>query len=127
MSTLLVIAFPDSNPDLATTFVTNWLTLNKAHYYGTYVYMDPGDFPRLRVPGHYRVRAEYSSRGISSVPGWNGAYLKQEDLDKLPFKAWKGTTDSNFVRIQVNPRAKRTIEKCFKERCTPLRPPRPAT
>jgi len=102
---------PESSPDFAKTFVTNWLTLNKAHYYGTYVYMDPIDFPQLRKPGRYRVRAEYYSRGISSVPGWNGGYLKQEDIARLPFKAWQGTAYSNFVSIQVNARMKKSTDK----------------
>jgi hypothetical protein len=102
---------PEPNPDFVKTFVTNWLTLNKSHYYGTYVYMDPTEFPPLRKPGHYRVRAEYSSRGISSVPGWNGGYLKPEDIAKLPFQAWKGTADSNFVSIQVSGNTNKTPNK----------------
>jgi hypothetical protein len=100
---------PEPNPDFEKTFVTNWLTLNRAHFYGTYVYMDPIEFPRLRKPGHYRVGAEYHSRGISSTPGWNGGYLKQEDVDKLPLPALKGTINSNIVRIQVSP--KKTADK----------------
>jgi hypothetical protein len=60
---------PDPNPDFEKTFVTNWLTLNRGHFYGTYVYMDPIDYPHLRKPGRYKVRAEYDSRGISSTPG----------------------------------------------------------
>jgi hypothetical protein len=102
---------PEPNPDFEKTFLTNWLTLNKAHYYGTYVYMDPIEFPQLRKSGHYRVRAEYSSRGISSVSGWNGGYLKQEDIAKLPFKAWKGTVNSNFVNVQVSAPTKKTTDK----------------
>jgi hypothetical protein len=102
---------PESNPDFATTFVTNWLTLNKAHYYGTSVYMDPIDYPQLRKPGRYRVRAEYYSRGISSVAGYNGGYLKQEDTARLPFKAWKGTTNSNFVNVQVRAPMNKTTDK----------------
>jgi len=97
-------SIPEPDPDFEKTFVTNWLTLNKAHYYGTLVEMDPVEFPQLRKVGHYTVGAEYYSRGISSTPGWNGGYLKQEDIDKLPLKAWKGTIDSNFVTIQVRPR-----------------------
>ncbi|MHB8484891.1 MAG: hypothetical protein ACYDCM_04040 [Candidatus Acidiferrales bacterium] len=109
---LIADSIPDPHsPDLAKTFVKNWLTLNKAHCYGTYVYMDPMNYPQLRKPGHYRIRAEYSSRGISSVPGWNGGWLKQEDIDKLPFKAWKGTVNSNFVSIQVRTPTKKSIEK----------------
>jgi hypothetical protein len=96
-------------PDFEKTFVTNWLTLNKNHFYGTYVYMDPIAFPHLRKPGHYIVRAQYISRGISSTPGWNGGYLKQEDVEKLPFTALKGTINSNTVTIQVS--AKNTAEK----------------
>ena len=95
---------PQPDPDFEKTFVTNWLTLNKAHYYGTLVAMNPTEFPQLRKAGHYTVGAEYYSRGISSTPGWNGGYLKQEDLDKLPLKAWKGKIDSNLVTIQVTPR-----------------------
>ena len=102
---------PDPNPDLAKTFVKNWLTLNKAHFYGTYVYMDPITYPQLRQPGFYRVRAKYYSRGISSVPGWNGGWLKQEDIEKLPFKAWQGSADSNFVSVKVSARTKKKIEK----------------
>ena len=100
---------PEPNPDFEKMFVTNWLTLNRGHFYGTYVYMDPIDFPHLRKPGHYRVIAEYNSRGISSTPGWNGGYLKQEDVEKLPFMALKGTISSNTATIQVS--AKNTSEK----------------
>lgn len=96
-------------PDFEKTFVTNWLTLNKNHFYGTYVYMDPIEFPHLRKPGHYEVRAQYLSRGVSSTPGWNGGYLKQEDVEKLPLTALKGTINSNTVKIQVI--AKNTLEK----------------
>lgn len=94
---------PEPNPDFEKTFVTNWLTLNRGHFYGTYVYLDPIDFPHLLKEGHYRVRAEYYSRGISSTPGWNGGYLRQEDLDKLPLQSLTGTIDSNVVRIRVGP------------------------
>lgn len=68
-----------------------------------YVDMDPIEFPGLRKTGYYRVGAEYYSRGISSTPGWNGGYLKQADIEKLPFKAWQGTIDSNVVTIKVTP------------------------
>jgi len=100
---------PEPNPDFEKTFVTNWLTLNRAHFYGTYVYMDPIEFPRLRKPGHYRVGAEYYSRGISLTAGWNGGYLKQEDVEKLPLPALKGIITSNIVKIQVSP--KKTADK----------------
>ncbi len=102
---------PDANPDLANTFVKNWLTLNKHHYYGTVVFMDPINYPQLGKAGRYRIRAEYSSRGVSAIPGWNGGWLKQEDIDKLPFKDWKGTVNSNFVSIQVSMPMKKPIEK----------------
>jgi hypothetical protein len=103
-------SIPESNPDFAKTFITNWLTLNKAHYYGTYVYMDPIDFPQLRQPGRYRVRANYYSRGISSVAGWNGGYLKEQDIARLPFRAWKGTINSNFAHIQVGAPTKKPLK-----------------
>ena len=52
--------FPESaEPDFERTFVTNWLTLNKNHFYGTHVSMDPIEFPHLRKPGRYRVHAQY--------------------------------------------------------------------
>lgn len=91
-------------PDFEETFLTNWLTLNKKHFYGTYVYMDPIDFPHLRKPGRYRVSAQYYSRGISSTPGWNGSFLRQADIDKLPLAAFQGTIDSNVVTVRVLPR-----------------------
>jgi hypothetical protein len=95
--------FPEpGQPDFEKTFVTNWLTLNKNHFYGTYVFMDPIEFPHLRKPGQYKVRAQYISRGISSTPGWNGGYLKQEDVEKLPLSALKGTISSNTVTVQVS-------------------------
>jgi len=103
-SGMVVDGIPQPNPDFEKTFVTNWLTLNSAHFYGTYVYMDPIDYPHLRKAGHYTIRAEYDSRGISSTPGWNGGYLKQEDVDRLPFPSLKGTIKSNVARIQVSPR-----------------------
>jgi hypothetical protein len=88
-------------PDFEKTFVTNWLTLNRNHFYGTYVYMDPIEFPHLRKPGRHEVRAQYISRGISSTPGWNGGYLKQADIDKLPLTAFSGTLTSNTLTIHV--------------------------
>ena len=100
---------PEPNPDFEKTFVTNWLTLNRGHFYGTYVYMDPMYYPHLRKPGQYKVSAEYYSRGISSTPGWNGGYLKQQDVENLPLGALKGTISSNAVKIQVS--AKNTREK----------------
>jgi hypothetical protein len=79
-----VDAIPQSNPDPIKTFVTNWLTLRKDHYYGTYVYMDPEAFPQLQKPGHYRVKGEYISGGISPNSAWNAARLNAEDIEKLP-------------------------------------------
>jgi hypothetical protein len=67
------------------------------------------EFPHLRKPGAYRVGSEYSSRGISSTPGWNGGYPKQADVDRLPFTALKGTIQSNIVKIQVA--ARKTPQK----------------
>ena len=99
---------PEPDPDFEKTFVTNWLTLSPGHFYGAYVDMDPGEYPMLCSPGSYEVRAEYHSRGISSTPGWNGAYLKQEDVEKLPFVSLKGTLVSNILRIQVRARTKTT-------------------
>jgi hypothetical protein len=91
-------------PDFEEAFLTNWLTLNKKHFYGTYVYMDPIDFPHLRKPGRYQISAQYYSRGISSTPGWNGAFLRQADIDKLPLAAFQGTINSNVVTIRALPR-----------------------
>src|SRR5882757_3383072 len=36
-------SIPDAktDPDFEKTFVKNWLTLNKGHFYGTYVNLDP--------------------------------------------------------------------------------------
>lgn len=100
---IIADSIPEPNPDFEQSFVTNWLTLNRAHFYGTYVHMGPIDFPHLRRPGYYKVSAEYYSRGISSTSGWNGGYLKQEDVDKLPLMDLKGALTSNVVPIQVTP------------------------
>ena len=35
---LAVDGIPKPDPDFERTFVTNWLTLNRGHFYGTYVY-----------------------------------------------------------------------------------------
>jgi hypothetical protein len=94
-------SFPDPEPDVAKTFVNNWLTLRRNHYYGTTIYMDAREFPQLEKPGGYRVKARYVSGGITSNRSSNSARLNQEDIDKLPFKAWAGTVDSDFMKIQV--------------------------
>jgi hypothetical protein len=94
----------NTEPDFEQTFVTSWLTLNKNHFYGTYVYMDPIEFRHLRIPGRYRIQAQYLSRGILSTPGWNGSFLKQTDIDKLPIKAFAGSLDSNDINIIVTSR-----------------------
>ena len=104
-------AIPESNPDALKTFVTNWLTLRANHFYGTVVLMDPRDYPQLRKVGHYRVKAEYRSGGISAAFAYNAARLNQEDIEKLPFKAWAGTEYSNIVSIQVRPPMKQNSSK----------------
>ena len=91
-------SIPAPNPDFEKTFVTNWLTLNRGHFYGTYVDIDPIDFPRLRKPGRYKIGALYDSRGISSTPGWNGGYLKQEDVDKRK-RQWETVLTTWFAEI----------------------------
>ena len=55
---LIADGIPEPDPDFEKTFVTNWLTLNKAHFYSTYVDMDPIEFPELRKTGRYKVGAE---------------------------------------------------------------------
>ena len=90
-----------SQPDFEKTFVTNWLTLNKNHFYGTYIYLDPFEYSLLRKPGRYKLTALYYSRGIYSTPGWNGSFLQQADIEKLPFKPLQGSFDSNAVTITV--------------------------
>ena len=102
---------PESKPDVVRTFVTNWITIPSDHFYGTYVYMDPIDFPQLRTPGRYGVKAEYISGGISPGFAYNAARLNQEDIDKLPFKAWAGTATSNLVTIQVATSSKGSVTK----------------
>jgi hypothetical protein len=56
---LIAERIPEPDPNFEKMFVTNWLTLNKSHYYGTLVGMDPIEFPGLRKTGHYTVGAEY--------------------------------------------------------------------
>jgi hypothetical protein len=102
---------PEPKPDVTKTFVTNWLTLRQNHFYGTIVYMEPKEFPELRKPGHYHVKAEYVSGGISAAFVLNAARLNQEDIEKLPFKAWAGTVYSNLVSIQVSPPTKQDSGK----------------
>ena len=106
-----VDAVPDAHPDLAKTFVTNWLTLRRNYYYGTVVQMDPRDYPSLAKPGHYRVKAQYDSRGISPAFAYNAARLNPEDIERLPFKAWEGTVYSNVVSIQVRSPANQASTK----------------
>jgi hypothetical protein len=106
-----VDGFPNLHPDVTKTFVTTWLTLREGHYYGTVVYMDPREYPQLRKLGHYRVKAEYISGGISSAFASNGARLNQEDIERLPFKAWAGTVYSNLLRIQVSGPIKQNSDK----------------
>lgn len=95
---------PKSDPDFENPFVTNWLTLNHGHFYGTYIFLDPMDYPHLRKPGRYKVRAVYYSRGISSTSGWNGAYLSSTDVENLPLTAFNGTINSRSIKIRVTAR-----------------------
>jgi len=102
-------AIPESKPDVTKTFVTNWLTLPKDHFYGTYIYMDPVAFPQLRKPGHYRIKGEYISGGISPNFAYNAARLNAEDIEKLPFESWAGRIETNFVGVQVAPSSKHGV------------------
>jgi hypothetical protein len=97
--------FPDPHPDVTETFATTWLTLRENRYYGTVVYMDPREYPAAKT---WPLSSE---SGISPAFASNGARLNQDDIEKLPFKAWVGTVYSNLAKIKVSAPMKQSSKK----------------
>lgn len=85
----------------ASVLSTHWTVLTAGHFYGTVFHMYVNDFPKLGVPGTYRLEARYSSVGFPEDGNINLLRVDPEQSKKLPYKAWEGQIDSNPISIKI--------------------------
>ena len=90
----------------ATLLSQHWIALGPGKFYGGEVDMNPSDFPRLRTPGRYLVKFQYGSKGFHEPADGNPLRGREDEISKLPYKAWEGETESNSVKVEVTTRAK---------------------
>jgi hypothetical protein len=106
----LVVVSSESLLDRTTPFASllsrNFTVLGAGKFYGGEAVMDPKEYPQLLVPGRYLVRGEYSSRGFHEPGEGNPLMGREEEINKLPFKAWEGRVESNAIWIEVSKAAK---------------------
>jgi hypothetical protein len=96
----------DRTSPFATLLYENFTVLGPGMFYGGDVVMDPREYPRLRVPGRYLVKGEYSSRGFNAPGEGNPLRGRSEEVRSLPFAAWEGRVRTNAVWITVSRSAK---------------------
>lgn len=85
---------------LASALIRDWIALSPHHFCGTTVKLDPTSYPLLRVPGDYRVMAEYSSQGL--VESYRGALqFEPGEIERLPAKSWQGQIEAEPITITV--------------------------
>ena len=101
----LVVVAGDFRPDGVTPFATllskHLIALAPGMFYRREVDMDPREYPQLRIPGKYLVKGEYSSRGFHEPGEGNPLIGREEEVSKLPFKAWEGRVETNSIWIEV--------------------------
>jgi len=86
---------------LAAVLARNWVALPPGAFYGGHVHMDPRDFPRLRVPGRYRVKGEYRSDSVLRRSENNPLRAHTAEILELPYGFWEGRTITNPVVVEV--------------------------
>jgi hypothetical protein len=89
-------------PPFSEALIAHWIVLGPHYTYGKTIDLGLalGLNPR---PDRYRVRAILSSDGPNSPSVYNDLLHYPEELAKLPFAGWKGTTRSNAVSIEIIP------------------------
>ena len=95
---------PGRKEPFANLFAKFWVALAPAHFYGGNLYMSSSDFPRLNIPGRYKIRGEYISRGFYLPTPNNPLQSYIEELKALPYKPWEGLVETNSIWIDVRPK-----------------------
>src|SRR5260370_35272058 len=87
--------FFTDRPPLATLLSRHWLALGPGEVYGAAITLDPTDYPCLRLAGKYLVYGQYSSVGFHQTP-----QRFDDEIAKLPFRAWDRPTKPNSYGIE---------------------------
>jgi hypothetical protein len=88
-------------PPLASELPRYWIALPPQHFYGGEIVMEASWFEKLRVPGKYRIKGKYSSRGFLARDINNPLVHYAQELEQLPYEAWVGEVETNSVWIEV--------------------------
>jgi hypothetical protein len=99
----------DPTETITNRLVEHWIPLPVGHSYGAIVRMEPDFFPQLRTPGSWLLHGTYSSDGdLTKSFCLNPVILNREQIERLPYRGWKGKQNTNIVRIEVLDRMNRS-------------------
>jgi hypothetical protein len=91
----------DLKTPFASLVTSHFIALAPGHFYGQVVSMDPGDFPRIKIPGRYLIKGEYIAGGFYGGGEGNPLQGHEAEIKTLPYKAWEGRVDTNSVWMEV--------------------------
>ena len=92
--------FPNAPAPFPNALISNWIALAPKYEYETKVSLELA-FPSKPKPGHYAVRAIFTSDGPSSQSVYNDLVHYPSELAALPYPGWKGKAVSNWVSITI--------------------------
>lgn len=85
-------------------FAQKWMLLTPGASIGVTIRLDSESFPQLHSPGHWLLRGDYTSDGnLSASFCANNLTLDPKEVEKLPFQAWKGQSETKVAIVVVRP------------------------
>jgi hypothetical protein len=95
--------FTPNAESFANAIMENWVAISPGFSYSFRIDVRPFASVFLGKKGIYKFKAIYNSRGIGAQIANQHLVAGDDDVSRLPFEAWIGTTESNEVSIQVVP------------------------
>ena len=92
---------PPKAQDFANILIKDWVSIPPNHFSGATIGLDPSMYPELRVAGHYRLSATYSSGGLLESYCYYELKPFPKEVANLPAKSWQGVAYSNSVAVYV--------------------------
>jgi hypothetical protein len=85
----------------AATLSNGWILLPPGFFYGSVVEVFVPQDKRPLKPGRYRIRAKYSSMGLTKQSEMNLVARSPEEVARLPFPSWAGHIDVEPLWIKI--------------------------
>jgi hypothetical protein len=100
-----------SHPPLQNELCKYWVSIPPQHFYGGEIVVRASWFKRLAVPGTYRIKGTYSSRGFLAQDINNPLVEYIQELKQLPYNAWVGEVETNSISIEIAKNGRRRSVK----------------